>query len=217
MYLRADTRAGRQQSDLAAGESRARPLARAPPLVPFLPGTTYGWESVLNNAPTVCPPRPTSRGATRTTIALAPVIAPLLANCETSSMAELRPAFVVRRACRRFRSDAQQRGPVTRSRPCCSCRVRAKSQTPVARCPRRSMWPNTVERRIGRTSGRRRWPCCSYPLTAQARATSQLSRLPRGMASLSRRCRWRAPPRCRRRCSSPRGRCRAGPSGPRQR
>jgi hypothetical protein len=36
---------------------------------------------------------------------------------------ELRPAFVMRRACRRSRSDAQQREPVTRSRPCCSCRI----------------------------------------------------------------------------------------------
>ena len=82
MYLRADPPRWPVQRHPAAGQSRAWPLARAPPLVPFPRNDVRPGER-SENAPTVCPPRPTSRGATRTTIALAPATAPLLARCET--------------------------------------------------------------------------------------------------------------------------------------
>ena len=77
----------------------------------------------------------------------------------------------------------------------------------------------TTVRRTVSADARKRMQCpaCSYPITREAGQTSQLSRLPRGMAFLSRRCTWRAPPRCRCRCSSQRGPFRPGPPGPRQR
>jgi hypothetical protein len=69
-------------------------------------------------------------------------------------------------------------------------------------------WPNERAKAVARllVSGH-----SGGPGNVSAQSTT------RGMASFSRRCTWRAPPRRRCRCSSPRGPFRAGPSGPRQR
>jgi hypothetical protein len=76
----------------------------------------------------------------------------------------------------------------------------------------------TTVRRTVFAVARRRMRCAasSYLITRDVAHTSEFSRRRRGMACLFRRCMWRAPRRCRCRCSSPRGWCRPGPSGPRR-